>query len=492
MLLEGFSDDGCAGVSHIRRVRRTRDRRREVRTAVYLLVVLTAGVYLPSPLHPDYQHAFGFSDLTMTLIYAMFALVSAPALVLFGPASDAVGPRAVLRTSLVVAALASGCFALAHGPGWLLAGRAAQGLALGAATGAATALITDHAPGGDRLRASVLASVAFVAGTAAGPIAAGTLAQYAPAPRVLPYLVHLVLLAIGWWRVSALTTPVSRSRRWRPTRPRIPRGMRLVFGTAAATGFLAWTVAGLFLAVVPTVLSRGARISDLAIIGGIVGAVLACSAPAQLVVARCGAHRAQLAGLIALLACFGALALTGGSSVAVTVCAAVAAGIGHGLAYGGAAAAVGALAPDSKRGEISSALYIAFYCGAGGPAVAVGLLTLWYPLHTAVSWLSAAAAVLVPFVGVAVVVANRAPGRRLAWSGSVRNRRVRGPLNRRETGWPRVYVRSPGRASALSGQCGQYAAEQVLGDGLLVETGLHREPVGKGEHDDGCLFPVER
>ncbi|MDR7302415.1 MFS transporter [Haloactinomyces albus] len=398
-----------------------------MRTAVYLLVVLTVGAYLPSPLYPGYQHAFGFSDLTMTLIYATFALVSAPALLLFGPASDAFGPRTVLRTSVVVAALASGCFALAAGPAWLLAGRAAQGLALGAATGAATALITKHASAKDRGRASVLASMAFVAGTAAGPIAAGVLAQYAPAPQVLPYLVHLVLLAVGWHRVSALPAPASRVRRWRPTRPHIPVGMRLLFATAAATGFLAWTAAGLFLAFIPSVLSRAAQINNLAITGGIVGAVLACSVLSQPLVARCGACFAQLAGLGALLLSLGALALTGGGSVPVTVIAAVTAGTGHGLAYGGATAAIDAAAPADKRAAISSALYVAFYLGAGGPAVAVGFLTLQYPLTMATSWLSAAAAALVPLIGAAILLANRAPQPPHAYPHLAQNHSVQQP-----------------------------------------------------------------
>ncbi|WP_246195346.1 MFS transporter [Halopolyspora algeriensis] len=423
MLLKGIFDDGCAGASHSRIVHRTRRDTREVRTAVYLLVVLTAGAYLPSPLYPSYQHAFGFSDLTMTLIYAMFALVSAPALLLFGSAADTFGCRAVLRISVVVAALASGCFALATGPSWLLAGRAAQGLALGAATGAATALITEPAPAGNRARASVLASTAFVAGTAAGPIAAGALAQYAPAPQVLPYGVHLVLLAIGWSRISTLAVPASRVRRWRPTRPHIPGGMHLLFTTAAATGFLAWTVAGLFLAVIPTILSRTAQIDNLATIGGVVGAVLASSVLSQPLVARCGASLAQLTGLSALLISLGTLSWTGGGSVPVTVLAAVAAGIGHGLAYGGASAAIDAAAPAGKRAAINSTLYLAFYLGAGGPAITIGLLTLWYPLATAVSWLSAAAAALVPFVGTAIVLTHRTPRPPLTDSGQNHHRR---------------------------------------------------------------------
>lgn len=388
---------------------------------MYLLVVLTTGAYLPSALYPGYQGLFGFSDLTMTLIYAMFTLVSAPALLLFGPASDAFGPRVVLRISVLLAALASGCFALAAGPAWLLIGRAMQGLALGAATGAATALITQHAPSEQRARASVVASMAFVAGTAAGPIIAGVLAQYAPAPQVLPYGLHLLLLAFGWLRLSALPATRARSNRWRPTRPHIPVGMRALFATAAATGFLAWTAAGLFLAVIPSTLSRAAGIDNLAITGGTVGAMLAFSMLCQPLVARCGAHRAQLAGLSILLVSLGALALTGGSSLPVIMIASVAAGTGHGLAYGGATSIVDAAAPEGQRAAISSTLYLVLYLGAGGPAVVVGLLTLWQPLTTATSWISAAAAALVPLIGAALVLANRAPRPPRGNSGATRH-----------------------------------------------------------------------
>lgn len=406
LLKRSIDDDGCAGAARTPSRSRTRDRVRETRTGVYLLVVLTAGAYLPSPLYPVYQGAFGFSDLTMTLVYAMFALVSGPALLLFGPASDALGLRAVLRTSVVVAAVASLCFVIANGPVLLLIGRAAQGLALGAATGAATALITRCAPADKRARASVLASMAFVGGTAVGPVAAGVLAQYGPAAHMLPYLVHLLVLALGWHRLSDLPAARPRSTLWRPTRPGIPAGMRRVFATSAATGFLAWTAAGLFLSIIPAILGRAAQTSNLAITGGVVSAVLVCSLLCQPLVVGCGPRRAQLAGLGALLVSLVALALTGGGSVPVTLIAAVTAGIGHGLAYGGATATVDAALPDSRRGSITSALYLAFYLGAGVPAVAIGLLSLWQPLTTATSWLSAVAAALVPVIGVALMLTN--------------------------------------------------------------------------------------
>ncbi len=374
-----------------------------MRAGVYVLIVLTAGAYLPSPLYPAYQGIFGISDLTMTLVYATFALVSAPALVLFGPASDVLGPRPVLRASIVVAAVGSTCFAVASGPTWLLVGRAAQGLALGAATGAAGVLISARPRGRGGMSGPVLASIAFVAGTACGPAAGGVLAQYAPAPHVLPFVLHLALLGIGWRRVSALAESARSPRRWTPARPEIPRGMRLLFVSAAATGFLAWTAAGLFLAVIPVLLDRAAGTGP-AVTGAVLAAVLLCSLGAQPLVARLGARYAQLAGLAAVLVGLGVLAITAAGSTSATLVAAVVVGAGHGLAYGAAAAEIEAVTPAGRRGGVLGALYLAFYLGAGCPAVAVGLVTLRYSLSTATSWITAVAAGLVPVVGVLVLL----------------------------------------------------------------------------------------
>ncbi|WP_338599132.1 MFS transporter [Saccharopolyspora sp. SCSIO 74807] len=385
-------------------------RRSDLRTGLYVLVVLTAGAYLPSPLYPAYQAMFGISDLAMTVIYAMFALVSAPALVLFGSASDALGRRAVLRASVVLAAVASICFAVASGPMWFVLGRAVQGIALGTATGAASALISERAGDWYRVSGAMLASAAFLAGTAIGPIAGGLLARYAPAPQVSPYAVHAVLLLIGWRRVAKLTGAEPVARRWRFTGPRIPHGMRRLFAASAVTGFLAWTVAGLFLAVIPTLLDR-AGAADPAVTGGIFGTMLIFSVLVQPLAGRLGPARAQLGGLGGLLVSLSVLALAPGGATQITLAAAVVAGLGHGLAYGGAAAAVDAAAPAGQRGAVTGALYLAFYLGAGFPAVAVGLITLGHPLSAATTWVAGAAACLVPFAGAAVMLTSDAVDR---------------------------------------------------------------------------------
>src|SRR5690625_3834465 len=85
----------------------------EVRTGGYVVVALMPAAYLPSPLYPSFQAAFGAGDLAMSVLYATCALVSAPALLLLGPASDVFGRRSRLGFSIVVAAIGSTCVACA-------------------------------------------------------------------------------------------------------------------------------------------------------------------------------------------------------------------------------------------------------------------------------------------------------------------------------------------------------------------------------------------
>lgn len=372
--------------------------RHVVRTTGLLVMVLTLGAYLPSPLYPDYQRLFGYGDLGTTLLFATFALVSGPALLLCGPAADAVGHRPVLCLSLVLAAAGSCCFLLADNIIWLFAGRIGQALALGAATGAAQALITRHLSPAARIGGPLLVSLAFAVGTAAGPAAGGLLAQYAPGPLTLPYLLHLSLLAWVWTRLRR-TTPTQTAvpgatRRWRPSRPHIPRPARRLFVVAGLNGFLAWAVVGIYLALLPSLLARTPHGDNPALAGGVLAMVLLWSILAQLAGARCTARTAQLIGITALTASLLLLAATGAVSLPATLGSALLAGMGHGWAYSGAARAVDAQTPADHRAGVGSALYLLFYLGSGLPAVAVGLMATRVPLPTAVTHLSWATAAL--------------------------------------------------------------------------------------------------
>jgi MFS family permease len=79
------------------------------KAAFYLLASITvtflAGSLAPTPLYPIYQAKWGFSALTLTAIFSIYALALLGALLVAGRVSDHVGRRPVLIVATIAQAL---------------------------------------------------------------------------------------------------------------------------------------------------------------------------------------------------------------------------------------------------------------------------------------------------------------------------------------------------------------------------------------------------
>ena len=64
------------------------------------LAVMFVGAIMPTPLYPLYQRAFGFSGITLTLIYAVYVLGNLVALLFFGRLADQVGRRSAILPAI--------------------------------------------------------------------------------------------------------------------------------------------------------------------------------------------------------------------------------------------------------------------------------------------------------------------------------------------------------------------------------------------------------
>src|ERR1700709_1354467 len=73
------------------------------------------GTTLPTPLYPHYEQRFGFGALTVTLVYAAYAVGVLAALLAFGRASDTLGRRPVLLAGLGLSALSAVVFLVVGG-----------------------------------------------------------------------------------------------------------------------------------------------------------------------------------------------------------------------------------------------------------------------------------------------------------------------------------------------------------------------------------------
>jgi MFS family permease len=355
--------------------------------AVALFVLLMDG-NLATPLYAVYRERFGFSATELTLIFATYTIALIPSLLVFGQLSDRVGRRRVLAGGLGLAAVGLLVLAFAASTAWLFVGRAVQGVSLGAVVGTAAAALVELQPDGDYGRAALATVLAQSGGSAAGPLVAGALAEWAPAPRQLCYLVALGVTLVMAVAVLNIEEPRERSGEWRLQRPSVPAQIRGRFAQACLTGASVWAVGALYLSVVPSYAAKLLSTSNLALLGAISALMLGIACVAQALCVRGGlrARRAQPAGLVSLVAGIAALVLAFPThSLALVLVSALLAGAGLGLGYFGAQADINHIAPPERRGEVTAAFITTLYTGVSTTVIAVGVLSDAYSLYTAVT-----------------------------------------------------------------------------------------------------------
>jgi MFS family permease len=355
--------------------------------SVALFVLLMDG-NLPTPLYAVYREEFGFSGTTLTLIFAVYTIGLIPSLLMFGQLSDRIGRRPVIVGGLALAAVGMVLLAVAQSTTELFIARAVQGLALGTAVGTVPAALVELEESGDNARAAMATVLGQSGGSAAGPLVAGLLAQWAPAPRQLCYFVGIaatIVVAIGVWRIPE---PREAPGEWRLQKPSVPAEIRTGFARASLACACVWAVGALFLSVVPSYAGELLETSNLALLGAISATMLAMACLAQVICVR-GAmtpERAQPIGLILLIAGLAALVFAFPLHTLVLVlAAALLAGVGLGLTYFGSQAEINRLAPTERRGEVTAAFITCVYATVSVTVISTGLLSDATSLSTAVA-----------------------------------------------------------------------------------------------------------
>ncbi|MDI2124817.1 MFS transporter [Yinghuangia seranimata] len=343
-----------------------------------VFAVCMIGTTLPTPLYGLYQEKFGFSELTVTVVYAVYAAGVIGMLLLAGNASDAVGRRPVLLAGLGFAAVSAVCFLAATGLDWLYAGRLLSGLSAGLFTGAATAYVIELAPHGGGSRATFVATAANMGGLGCGPLLAGLLAQYARWPLYLPFIVHLGMLACSAAALLWLPETVRDRqplRTVRPQRPALPPSVRPVFAPAAIASFVGFALFGVFTSVSPAFLAESLDVHNHAVTGLVVALAFFASTAGQWAVGRVGVVLSLPVGCAALLA---GLALLAGALawdlLPLIILSALIGGGGQGLSFRGAMSAVADATTPDRRAAVISALFVVAYTGISIPVIGVGLL----------------------------------------------------------------------------------------------------------------------
>ena len=348
----------------------------------YALVASVVGLALfasitPSPLYGTYRELWGFSPLVLTLVYATYAFGVLISLILAGRVSDDVGRRPVLLVALGGLMVTTVVFMAAGSVGWLFVARGLQGLATGLALSAASAAMLDLHPRRDAAAVGLANGVLSAGGLGLGMLASATIVELLPAPRVLPYVVLLVLFAVAFAGALLMPEPVAeRSRpKLTPQRPSIPAPARRTFLLAALAVISSWSIGGLFFSLGPQLSANLFHSGDHLVAGIGVFLLAGAGSLAQLAFGRSRPWAGAVAGSIALsvgMLMIVAAAATG--SAALFVAGSLIGGAGFGVAFLGALRALSAVIPPEHRAAVMSSFYIVAYGALSLPAILAGVL----------------------------------------------------------------------------------------------------------------------
>lgn len=363
----------------------------------YGLVLTLTGIALgvsgmPAPLYGIYQAEWHFTPLTTTIVFAVYAFAALGAVLVAGTISDAVGRKPVLLTATATLLVGLALFLLAGNVWMLLAARTLHGAAVGAIVVAGAAALMDLRPDDGR-RSGQLSGVAFNVGITVAILTSSLLAQYAPHPLRLPFVViGTAVVAIGVGTLVLRETHTERTgERIRIVRPSVPTEIRIDFWFSALGVMASWSVLGVLLSLFPTLASAQTGVRNLAFGGAVVAVSAFAAALSQLVPLE--ARRAALVGdvgmAIALLLTVPALASK--SPELVFVVSAALGGV-FGLSFGGSLRHLSNVVPAGRRGETMSAYYLLAYSAMAFPTILAGWAATEWSLAAIYPWFAGAAA----------------------------------------------------------------------------------------------------
>jgi NADPH-dependent curcumin reductase CurA/predicted MFS family arabinose efflux permease len=346
----------------------------------FAFTAVTAFSTTPSPLYGLYERQLGLSSLTITLVYAVYALGVVGSLLIAGHVSDWYGRRAVLIPAITLAAVAALVFIAWQSVAGLLVARLLTGVALGASVATAAAYIGDLDGAGDGAptrRAGIVTTMASVGGIGVGPLVSGFLARYAHQGLTLPYVVVLASLVAG---VAAVTVapeghaPIHPRPRYRPQRLRAPATGRGRFLAAVAGVFLAFSAGGLVAGLTGTLLAGPLHHPSSALAGLAIFLAFASGVVAQTTTMDWPLRRLVVTGIATLIVGLAVLVTSAWvASLALFLIGGAVAGAGVGGIFRASLGIVISTSGPQDRAAALAMFFVAGYAGVSLPVLGIGV-----------------------------------------------------------------------------------------------------------------------
>jgi acetolactate synthase, small subunit len=351
----------------------------------YSLCITLLGTNIPSPLLAVYRAQWHLSPSMVTLLFAIYAVVVIPTIIISGQLSDQLGRKKLLIPGVFFIIIGSIVFALSTNFTMLLIARICQGISVGMMNGVAVAALTELDEKKNRIKAAFVGSMAVTVGNALGPVLSGALGEYAPFPLQLAYFFHMILAIPGFIGLFYLSEKVKRPAAIRVHRSAVPRAIIGRFYLSGMTSFIAWSIMSLMLSIIPSYTDQLVGSTNLAVAGAIVALVLSISTISQIVLKRLTLQRLSIVGFILMIAGLASLiAVLETKSLFFLFLTTVLIGFGHGPAFAGSLALTNQISPDESRGDIIASFYVLTYLGVSLPILGLGIVAHWMGLNGAI------------------------------------------------------------------------------------------------------------
>jgi MFS family permease len=351
----------------------------------FAFTALMAFTTVPTPLWSLFAHRDGFSSLTITVAFAVYAVAVAISLVLAGHLSDQYGRRRLLVPAIALNVASGLVFVVWPALPGLLIARVSSGLGVGAATATATVWLAElevrRRPSDGAHRAQLVSTAANLGGLGLGGLIAGVLAQWVGHALTIPFLVLVGALLVGLVAIGLAPetrAPVSPRPRYRPQRVSVPPQSRgRFFGASIAVG-ITFAVFGLITSLAPSFLAGTLNEPSHALAGAVSFALFGTAALAQTLTGSRSPHQLLALAIPTMLAGIGLLTLAvwvPSPSFGIFLAGDLVAGVGAGLMFKGAIETVTEISLPERRAEAVSGFFLAAYLGLAGPVIGLGALT---------------------------------------------------------------------------------------------------------------------
>lgn len=332
----------------------------------FALFAIAYSAQAVSPVMLFYTVNLKLTTTMLTLFFTVYAVGLMIAFLIGGPQSDKRGRKSVVVPSMGLLALA--ILALLGAAVWgepmILVARFVQGVASGAVFTVGTVWLRELAGTKHAASAAMRASGVMAFGFGVGPFVSGIFVEWLPWPRILTFVIALVLVVIAI--VIARRLPETMTEH-RPGRIQIglPKGTVAGYlGYLLPCGLLVYSFAMLSVIAFPIQLGNAGFTQIYFILGVSAGLVQIAAAVATIWAKRLGpAQAGWLAGLCGAAGCaIGFVAVQPGNWAWV-IPASILLGLGGGLAMTSGVTMSDMLAPPDRRGGLISMFYIVAYVG---------------------------------------------------------------------------------------------------------------------------------